>query len=249
MLSVLQNHVSIRKFKSNPVSDSVLQSVLEATTRASNTGNMQWYSIIVTTQSDIKKRMCKECHFNQMMTQEAPVLLTFCADINRFAKWCKLRNAEPGYDNFLSFYTASIDAVIAAQNACIEAESQGLGICYLGTTNYTAPKLIDILNLPQGVFPVTTVVLGYPDETPSLTDRLPLESVVHHETYHDYSDETIEQQFKTKEQLDFYKELVATNKVENLAQIFTNKRYTKDNNIAFSNILLEALKRQGFMNQ
>jgi len=249
MLDVLNNHVSIRKFKNKEVEKSKLDKVLEAAIRASNTGNMQWYSIIVTTEKEIKKNLRSECHFNQAMIEEAPVVLTFCADLNRFKKWCELNNAEPGYDNFLSFYTASIDVVIAAQNACIAAESLGLGICYLGTTNYTAPKIIEILHLPQGVFPVTTVVLGYADEIPEISDRLPLEAVVHSEIYHDYSNKDISNLYDGKESLELYKELVKTNATENLAQIFTQKRYPKQNNITFSKVLLDELIKQGFMSK
>ena len=66
-------------------------------------------------------------HFNQKMVTEAPVVLTFCADFNRFNKWCLLNDAEPGYDNFLSFMTAAIDALLVAQTICIAAEARGLG--------------------------------------------------------------------------------------------------------------------------
>lgn len=249
MNNTILNHVSIRKFKNEPISKETLDTVLEGAIRASNTGNMQWYSIVVTTELALKQKLRKECHFNQAMIEEAPVVLTFCADLNRFNKWCKLNNTEPGYDNFLSFYTASIDATIAAQNACIAAESLGLGICYLGTTNYTAPKIIEILNLPKDVFPVTTVVLGYPDETPTKTDRLLLEAVVHDEVYCDYCDEDIQALYVEKENMEFYKELVKTNGTNSLAQIFTEKRYSKQNNVAFSKTLLDEIKKQGFMNQ
>jgi len=249
MNNAILNHVSIRKFKNEPISKETLDTVLEGAIRASNTGNMQWYSIVVTTELALKQKLRKECHFNQAMIEEAPVVLTFCADLNRFNKWCKLNNTEPGYDNFLSFYTASIDATIAAQNACIAAESLGLGICYLGTTNYTAPKIIEILNLPKDVFPVTTVVLGYPDETPTKTDRLLLEAVVHDEVYCDYCDEDIEALYAEKENMEFYKELVKINGTNSLAQIFTEKRYSKQNNVAFSKTLLDEIKKQGFMNQ
>jgi len=249
MNNAVLNHVSIRKFKNEPISKETLDSVLEGAIRASNTGNMQWYSIVVTTELALKQKLRKECHFNQAMIEEAPVVLTFCADLNRFNKWCKLNNTEPGYDNFLSFYTASIDATIAAQNACIAAESLGLGICYLGTTNYTAPKIIEILNLPKDVFPVTTVVLGYPDEAPTKTDRLLLEAVVHDEVYCDYCDEDIHALYAEKENMEFYKELVKINGTNSLAQIFTEKRYSKQNNVAFSKTLLDEIKKQGFMNQ
>jgi hypothetical protein len=75
------------------------------------------------------------------------------------------------------------DALLAAQNLCVEAEAHGLGICYLGTTIYTAEEIARILDLPKGVIPVTTIVVGHPDESPELTDRLPLDAVVHCEKY------------------------------------------------------------------
>jgi hypothetical protein len=182
------------------------------------------------------------------MIAEAPVVLTFCADFNRFNKWCNQRNAEPGYDNFLSFVTASIDALLAAQNAVIAAEEHGLGTCYLGTTTYMAGKIIEVLNLPKGVVPITTVVLGYADENPGLTDRLPMRAIVHHEKYQDYSDDDINRLYAEKENMDEYKQFVVENEVENLAQVFTQKRYKKGDNLAFSKALLDVLKQQGFMN-
>jgi nitroreductase len=246
-MNAIMNHRSIRKYKSKPIGESILNDILLAGTRASTTGNMQVYSIIITTDEEIKKQL-SPCHFNQPMILQAPVVLTFCADFNRFNKWCELRNAKPGYDNFLSFFTASIDALLVAQNVCIAAEERGLGICYLGTTTYTADKIIDILKLPKGVVPVTTVVVGYPDETPELTDRLPLASVIHQEIYQDYSDGDIDQIYSAKEALPLTQKLLQENSKETLAQIFTDNRYTKKDNVAFSKVLMKVLEQQGFMN-
>ena len=248
MLDTLFNHKSIRKYKSTPVSDQDLKDILEAGTRASNTGNMQVYSIVVTRDEEMKKKLAPT-HFNQPMATQAPVLLTFCADINRFNKWCKQRDAEPGYDNFLWFTNAVIDAMLASQNCCLAAEDKGMGICYLGTTTYNADKIIDILQLPKGVIPITTVVVGYPDENPELTDRLPLEGVVHYESYKDYSKEDIDRIFAEKDSSDSTKALLEENQKETLAQIFTDNRYKKADNIHFSKVFLKVLEDQGFMNQ
>ncbi|QKG80736.1 nitroreductase family protein [Tenuifilum thalassicum] len=246
-MKALLNHRSIRKYKGDPIDDSLLQEILTAGTRASTTGNMQVYSIIVTRDEEVKRQLLP-LHFNQQMVMQAPVVLTFCADFNRFNKWCKQRNANPGYDNFLSFFTAAIDALLAAQNVCIAAEEKGLGICYLGTTTYTADKIIEVLKLPKGVVPVTTVVMGYPDEQPELTDRLPLAGVIHHEVYHDYSEGDIDQIYQQKESLPLTKKLLEENKKETLAQIFTDNRYTLKDNVTFSKNLLKVLEQQGFMN-
>ncbi len=247
MIDAIFNHRSIRNYKNEPISDKILDQILQAAIRGSNTGNMQLYSIIVTKNNDQKQKLW-EAHFKQNMVVQAPVILTFVADINRFHKWCELRNAGTAYDNFLWLYNATIDAVIAAQNACLEAEENQLGVCYLGTTTYMTEKIIDILELPQGVVPVTTVVIGYPAETPPLTDRLPQEAVVFNEKYTEFSDEQINEFFAEKENLEYVKELIKENQTENLAQIFTQKRYKKQDNLFFSNSFLKIIEKQGFMN-
>ena len=242
------NRKTIRKYSDKPVGNTLLDDLLVKACRASTTGNMQVYSIIITRDQEMKKNLAP-LHFNQKMITEAPVVLTFCADFNRFCIWCRQRKAEPGYDNFLSFFTAAIDALLVAQTLCIAAETEGLGICYLGTTTYMAKGIIDILKLPKGVVPVTTVTLGWPGETPEQVDRLPLEAVVHNETYRDYTSEDIDRYYSQKEQRTDSKQFVKENSMETLAHVFTQVRYTKADNISFSKMLLETLKNQGFMNQ
>lgn len=246
-IKTIFEHRTIRKYKNEPVSEGLLRQILEAGTRASTTGNMQVYSIIVTRDEEKKKKLC-EYHFNQKMVLQAPVLLTFCADFHRFNQWCRQRHAEPGYDNFLSFMTAAIDALLAAQNTALAAEANGLGICYLGTTTYNADKLIEFFNCPEGVVPITTIVLGYPDENPELTDRLPYEAIIHNEVYEKYSPEKIDELYREKEELPLTKSLIIENQLENLAQIFTQKRYSKKDNVFFSKSFLSVIEKQGFMN-
>jgi nitroreductase len=247
MTDTLINHRTIRKYKKKPIDEALLRRILHAGSRASTTGNMQVYSIIVTRGEEMKKKLAP-CHFNQPMVTEAPVVLTFCADFNRFNAWCRQRKADPGYDNFLSFLTAAIDALLVAQNVCIAAENEGLGICYLGTTTYMAEEIIEILGLPEGVVPVTTVTVGYPDEDPGLTDRLPLEAVVHNETYRKHTKEDIDAWYAEKEGLKSSRQFIEENNLETLAQVFTDVRYKANDNRHFSEKLLHVLQRQGFMN-
>ena len=247
MLNTILNHRTIRKYKSAPITEKDLNDILIAGTRASTTGNMQAYCMIVTKNEAIKEKLW-ECHFKQELVKKAPVIITFCADYNRINKWCKQRKAEPGFDNFLSFTSAAIDALLVAQNVAIAAEDKGLGICYLGTTTYNADKIIDILKLPKDVVPVTTLALGYPEENPGLTDRLPLKAVVHEETYTDFSEKEINELYFEKENLPFHLELLEINKKETLAQIFTELRYKKTDNLTFTKKFLKVLEKQGFMN-
>ena len=143
--------------------------------------------------------------------------------------------------------TAAIDAILVAQTVSIAAESKGMGICYLGTTTYMAHKIIEILKLPIGVVPVTTVTIGWPAEKPDQVDRLPLAAVIHSEAYVDYTNENLEMYYKGKEGRADSQQFVNDNHKETLAQIFTDIRYKKTDNVHFSKVLLQVLKDQGFM--
>lgn len=245
-LNLLMAHRSIRKYSDKPIDQAVLDSILEAGMRGSNTGNMQIYSVLVTRDPQRKKELAK-FHFNQPMVENAAAVITVCIDINRWNKWCLQRNADPSYDNLLWLMTGTVDATIVSQNICVAAEAQGLGICYLGTVLYNAPEIAEYLNLPRGVVPITTITMGYPAEEPEASDRLPLDGVVHYEQYNDYTPAEIDRIFNEKENLPLTKELILQNGTENLAQIFTRKRYTKADNIAISEKLLNYLKDTGFL--
>ena len=242
----LNKRRSIRKYADKDVSNELLTRLLREAERTQTMGNLQLYSVVVT-RSEEKKRQLAPAHFNQPMVTGAPVVLTFCADFRRTSRWAEERNAVPGYDNFLSFINAASDALLYTQTFCNLADEEGLGYCYLGTTVYMPQQIIDVLELPRLVMPIATITLGWPDENPPLSDRLPIESIIHEETYHDYTPELIDRFYNEKESLEENKEFVRINNKETLAQIFTDIRYTKKDNEAMSEGLLEALRHQGFM--
>lgn len=244
----IKNRKTIRKYADRPVDDGLLNMLLEEAERTQTMGNLQLYSVVVTRSQEMKQKLAP-AHFNQPMVTNAPVVLTVCADFNRTVKWCEARNAVPGYDNFLSFINAASDALLYTQTFCNLAEEAGLGVCYLGTTVYMPQTIIEVLQLPQLVMPIATLTVGYPDEDPKQTDRLPLQSLIHQETYQNYTSADIDQYYGTKEQLPENKHFVELNKKETLAQIFTDIRYTKKDNEAMSEGFLLALKRQGFLKQ
>ncbi len=246
MLASMKNRATVRQYSEKAVSQEVLDELLEIACRASNTGNMQLYSIVVTRDAAVKQALAP-AHFNQPQVTAAPVVLTFCADVNRYSQWCLQRKANPGFDNIQSLVYASIDAVIAAQAFCSAAEEKGLGICYLGTTTYNAGTIIDVLQLPALVMPIVTITLGYPQSTPAMCERLPLAAVVHEETYHDYSEADIDRLFEEKENLPANRHYVEINQKETLAQVFTDIRYKKTDNEFFSGTFIEDLRRQKFL--
>ena len=246
-MDFIKNRRTIRKYKQKDVSSELLNELLEEAFRASTMGNMQLYSVVVTRSSEMKAKLAP-AHFNQPMVKGAPVVLTFCADFNRFSKWCRFRQAEPGYDNPISFLNAASDALLVTQNFCTLAEAHGLGICYLGTTIYNPDQIIEILRLPKLVMPVATITVGYPDEMPMQTDRLPLDGILHEEVYVDYTEQDIDRIYAAKESLPENRKFVEENGKETLAQVFTDVRYKKADNEYMSEVLRRTLRLQGFDN-
>lgn len=246
ILRSLLGRRSIRRFQDKAVDDRLLDELLSIACRVATTNNMQLYSVIVT-RDETRKRELAPAHLFQPSLQSAPVVLTFCADFNRFTKWCLQRKAHPGYGYFQSFMSAVLDTALVTQQFCTAAESQGLGCCYLGTTTFNAGMIIDILELPELVVPVATIVTGYPAEFPEQVDRLPLEAVVHHERYKDYTPEAIDRYYMSKEFLPQNIEFVEENHKETLAQVYTEVRYTEENARLFSQKFLHVLRQQGFM--
>lgn len=245
-LNTIYNHVSVRQFLNQKVEDDVLNKILKAACCGSTMGNMQLFSIIVTEDDAMKQKMAP-FHFNQPIATSAPLLLTFCADFRRFNRYCAFRDAETeAYSNMQSYQWAVTDALIAAQNACVAAESLGLGLCWLGTITYNVDKFVDVLQLPKHVIPVACIAMGYPVEKPALTQKLPVEAMVHREYYHDYDETSINRLFEDKESSQETKQILEENELPNLAQVFTQRRYVKKDNEYFAQVLLDTLKKQGF---
>ena len=250
----LNAHRSIRHYRSDPLPAADLARILEAATRASSSGNMQTYSILVTKDAARREALWK-MHFEQDMIREAPVLLTFCADWHRMVEWCRASDADPHYDNFLSFLVGFADALIAAQNAALAAEALGYGICYMGTTLASVPALIEFFRLPELVFPATTLVVGTPAEDPAPRARLPMAGIVHDERYRDFDAARIADTYRQREVEgwkrymgfpDLAKRMVESG-VKNLAQVYTHLKYTREDNEKLSAELLESLVRQRFL--
>ncbi|MDE6481071.1 MAG: nitroreductase family protein [Muribaculaceae bacterium] len=241
------NRKSVRNYTKLHIPEELLDSILERAMRAPTCGNMQLYSVIVTREPEKLARLSQE-HFNQPAATGADVILTICADFNRFTQWCESSGAKPGYNNFHSFIMALTDAVIYAQQIVTIAETEGLGTCYLGTVNYNAKQISEILELPDLVVPVASLSLGYPENPEEdQCERLPLEAVRHNETYSHASKEEILELFKAKDDFEPNKKFVEENKKDSLAQVFTDIRYPESVNKAVSESFLTLLKEKGFI--
>lgn len=245
-MDFIRKRRSVRKYSDAPVAESLLARLLEDAERTQTMGNLQLYSVVVTRDAAMKRKLAP-LHFGQPMVEAAPVVLTFCADYHRTSEWCRQREAEPGFDNFLSFVNAATDALLFCQTFCTLAEAEGLGLCYLGTTIYRPLEIIDLLALPPLVMPVATITLGWPAELPAQPDRLPLSAIVHAERYAPATAATIDRDYAAREALPENAEFLRINGKKTLAQIFTDLRYPRRDNEALSATLLEALRRQRFL--
>jgi nitroreductase len=253
VLEQIHRHRSVRKYRPDPVPQDVLDRILEAGLRASSSRNMQSWSVIVTSDPKLKQELYKP-HFEQSMVTEAPLLLTFCADFHRMRLWLEKSEATLGFDNFMSFLIAAIDATLASQNVALAAEAEGLGICYMGTTLASCREIARILKCPSHVVPVVGFSLGYPAESGPVRDRLPMHGIVHRETYQDPDSERIDSIYREREtagwkrymEMPELREKVEAVGAKNLAQVYTQAKYTRDSHIKYSREVLACLEEQGF---
>ena len=241
-IDVMLQHRSTRKFTAEKVDDTLLSEILECGLRASNTGNMQLYSIIATQQEPLRTELCK-LHFGQCAT--APLWFTICTDIERYHHYCRVNQCDEPYGNLLWFVSALVDASLCAQNICVAAEAKGLGFCYLGTVNYNTRQIAELLQCPKGVVPVIAIAMGHPAENPRMSERLGQDAVVHNEVYHNPTDEDIVRTHRVRDEHPFNKQMVEENGTRNYCEIFTTKRYPHEMNVGVSNDLLQFLRDSG----
>ncbi|MCM1065958.1 MAG: nitroreductase family protein [Muribaculaceae bacterium] len=241
----MKKRATVRAFSAERhVDDATLDSLLEAACHAPSTGNMQLYSVVVTTDVALKQRLA-ELHFGQPVARNCDALLTFCADTRRFGKWCDARRADRSLDNAGGRLTAIIDATIFAQQFVTLAELSGIGTCYLGAVTYNVKGFAEALNLPSDgtVIPLFSVAVGYPDgqQVFKPSDRLPLAAVVSRNTYHDPSQAEIDSWYAAKEAMDESARFIAENGKQTLAQVYSEVRYPRELNMSLGRQLLELI--------
>lgn len=235
-----------RNFEKREVPATMIRDIVAAAMRAPTTGNMQLYSVIVSRGGERRQEL-NALHFNQPAAVNADVLLTVCADFGRFSRWCKASDADPGYDNFLSFKTAVTDATILAQQIVTIAEQEGLGTCYLGTVDYNAAEIGKLLNLPPLCVPVCCLAIGWAADEGEETERLGVDAVLYDDRYPDFTDDDIRRLYKPKDDFPANAGYVAEHGKKNIAQVFTDIRYPREMNESVSPRLLAYLRAQGFL--
>ena len=243
-IEVMLRHRSIRRFTEEPVGEALLREIVECGLRASNTGNMQLYSVIATREEPRRSQLL-QLHYGQCAT--APLLLTVCTDVHRYHRYCQVNQCDEPYGNLLWWSSALVDASLFAQNLGLAAEARGLGFCHLGTVMYNTAQIAALLECPEGVVPVITLALGHPAEEGRMSERIGPEGVLHSEVYHPYTDDDIRRIHAVRDTDPFNQEMVRQNGTRNYCEIFTTKRYPRQLNEEVSAKLEAFLRGSGMM--
>jgi FMN reductase (NADPH) len=181
-IELIHQHASVRHYKPDPLSVSIIETIIAAGQRASTSSNMQAYCVVVVTESGKRQRLANLCG-NQQFIAEAPVFLAWCADLARLDYACQIRGFVLDASYMESFLVAAVDTALAAQNTALAAESLRLGICYIGSIRNNLPEVIDLLELPPLTFPIAGMTVGWPSKPPHLRPRLALNTILHWEHY------------------------------------------------------------------
>ena len=191
-IRLLHGRASIRQYDDRPIEPDVLEAVLEAGVRAP-TGGMQPYSIITITDTETKQKIFDMDGCGQKQILNAPVDLLFCLDMHRNERWADLRDAPfTANASFEEWWISFQDVIICAQSIVTAADAVGLGSVYIGTVYWYFEKLRELFHMPDGVFPVVLLCMGYPKgERPAPRKKLGRSIVIHDGAYHEPSDEEL----------------------------------------------------------
>ncbi|WP_113674357.1 nitroreductase family protein [Vallitalea guaymasensis] len=240
-MKLLYERASCRSFQDKDIEEDLLNQVIDAGLHGATGGNLQPYSIIKITSEETKKRLVEECEM-QKIVANAPVNLLFCIDWRRLGRWAKACNAPfTATKSYRHFWIALQDTVICAQNICTAADSVGLGSVYIGTVESCFIELKSICNIPEGVFPVVLLSLGYPTKYPAPRKKLGVEALVHNEQYQDLD---IEELIRLHDEKYEHKTLPITE--EKLQTIYEVTADVSDKSNAEN--IINTIKEQGHIN-
>ncbi|MFN3742240.1 MAG: NADPH-dependent oxidoreductase [Anaerolineales bacterium] len=189
VIELIHRHASVRHYQPDPLPREMIEVIIRAAQRASTSSNLQTWSVIAVTEAGRRQHLAELC--GQDHIAEAPLFLAWCADLARLDRVCQMRGYTQVTQYVENFLVAVMDAVIAAQNAALAAESLGLGICYIGAIRNNPQAVLELLALPRLTFPVVGMTIGWPAHVPRVKPRLPLEAVLHWETYNPDQDEAL----------------------------------------------------------
>ncbi|MCP3460977.1 nitroreductase family protein [Bradyrhizobium sp. CCGUVB23] len=179
---------SVRKFRPEQIQGHVLRRLCALALCAPTKSDLQQRDIIIIDSPALRSEICvllASGRLGQKWLEEVPNLLIFCGNNRRQRRLHALRARPFVNDHLDAFFNATVDAAIALSSFVVAAEAAGLGVCPISAVRNHPDRLAELLNLPEQVFPVAGLAVGYPDEPPPRSLRLPLPATIHHNTYTD----------------------------------------------------------------
>ena len=212
---------SVRIFEDRPISPEDRLTILQAACQAPTAGNQQLYTILDITEPALKKRLSVTCD-NQPFIADAPLVLLFCADCQKWYDAYRYAGCTPRHPSAGDLMLAVEDSSLAAQNAVTAAWSLGIGSCYIGDIMEHCELHRELFQLPPYVFPAVMLVLGYPtarQRERTKPARCPLDSIVMENTYRKMDRDALYQMFSHKSGQQSYEDWMTA---------FCNRKYNSD---------------------
>ena len=163
-ITQIKNRKSVRIFENKPIEEDVKKEILNAAFEAPTAGGMMLYTILDITDKTLKEKLSITCD-NQPFIANAPLVLIFLADYQRWYDSFCFEDCNPRKPGEGDILLSCADAIIAAQNTVVAAESLGIGSCYIGDIIENYETVSELLELPDYVLPAAMVVYGYPTES------------------------------------------------------------------------------------
>ena len=228
VIKVLLNRRVIRKYTTESIKADTMALLLSAAQSAPTKSNLQQYSIVIICDAEVRDAVAELVPSMPWM-KTAPVIAVFLGDVRRIRKLAELRGHNYQNNNSDTFMNASVDAALAMQCFMIAADHLGLGTCPISYVRNRIDDLAMILNLPDGVFPVAGLCVGYPDETGDVSMRLPQNIVVHQDRY---DDEGLEESIKDYDDRNHERLALAPGKQRHVDKYGVLKKCTWSENVA-----------------
>jgi nitroreductase len=248
VIDLLMKRKSIRAYEQKVIEAEIKAEILKAAMHAPTAGNMMLYSIVDVTDQKIKDKLAVTCD-DQPFIARAPMVWLFLADYQRWFDYfiasgvealCREKKVDMRKPEEGDLFLACSDALIAAQNAVIAAESFGIGSCYIGDIMEQYETHRELFNLPQYVFPIGMVVFGYPtpqQKDRKLTTRFDQKFIFFENQYRRLGREDFDGMFREPESLMTPKEGIA-----NFGQAMYSRKFSADFSVEMSRSVRAILK-------
>ncbi len=250
VIECLMNHRSVRKYSNRAIERETLNTILTAGTRAATGGNLQLYTMLVIDDKDSLVKLDKALEVPFIKPTNCPLAVLALADQYRVRRWLRAHSDREVYNHRpYNFFMAVWDTLIALQNMVVAAESLGLGTCYLGSG--VELDVQELFGAPQYVFPAGLLCMGYPESSPKLSMRLPLEAVVHRNQYSIPSDDDISSWYAERDRVwdtvsETRKQELVRQGIAGIAQALSVQKFSPAIVEKRSRGILKILRKSGF---